>query len=386
MIIEPLVQLAVAFGLVVPPEDTVRARVVATISEDSPRTPFLLGEVSGLAIDAAGRVYVTDFQDPRVVVFSSDGRKLAIIGRKGAGPGEFTAPTGPVFGADGALYVRNLEKVSRFSVDATTGIASRFDRFFEGPPMAPWRSKLASAIDSRGRFHFPLEVGLRDGITHYAYQRYSLDGKKLDSISVPVQPTARSSWASVPVAKNTGRMVKGVNVVPFHPVPVWAITASGTVLAGPGDRYEFTETDNAERPLRKLARATPSDVIPAAERAESTRALKRRIDSLPVPLAQVNGASEEVKAMRLPSNYPAYRSLTISPNGEAWVRRWSPPALRSNSLFDVFSASGAYRQTVSIPADCAVLPAPVVRGGTIACVAVDHETGAEAVIVATTGR
>lgn len=386
MIIETVFHVAVAFRLVVPPDDTVRARVIATISEDSPRTPFLLGEVSGLAIDASGRLYVTDFQEPRVVVFGGDGKQLAIIGRKGAGPGEFTAPTGPVFGADGALYVRNMEKVARFGVDAKTGITSRFDRFFEGPAMAPWRSKLASVIDARGRFHFPLEVGLRDGITHYAYQRYALDGKKLDSLPVPVQLTARSSWASVPIAPGTGRIVKGVNVVPFHPMPAWAVTASGTILVGPGDRYEISEVDASGRVIRKFSRSVTPTAIPGGERAESTRALKRRIDSLPVPLSQVNGASDEVKAMRLPQNYPAYRSLTISASGEAWVRRWSTPSQRSVSLFDVFSAAGGYRYSVSLPADCATLPATVVRGAIIACVAIDRESGAEAVILATTGR
>jgi NHL repeat len=50
--------------------DTVRATVTARIAEDSP-TPFLFGTVTGLAIDAAGRVYVSDGGESRVAVFTS---------------------------------------------------------------------------------------------------------------------------------------------------------------------------------------------------------------------------------------------------------------------------------------------------------------------------
>jgi hypothetical protein len=360
--------------------DTVRARLLATIGENS-ATPFLLGEISGLAIDDSGRVYIGDFQDPRVAVFSSRGRHLATIGRKGQGPGEFTAPTGPVIGADGALYVRNMEQVVRFTRDPRTGIASRYDKAFVGPTMAPWRSKLSSAIDRRGRFHFPLEVGLRDGLTHYAYRRYSLDGRLLDSIPVPIYSTSRSSWASVPTGPNGGRVVPGLSMVPFHPVPVWAVSVNGTVIGGPADRYELTETDSLGRAIRTWRRLVPADRIPPRVRGDSLLALRRRIDSLPVPLSQVRGASEEVKAQRLPETYPFYRGVLAMPSGELWVRRWNPPALGNVTVIDVFAANGTYAKTVVLPVDCAALPALAVNGRIAACVVIDQETGAESVAV-----
>lgn len=367
------------------PQDTVRARVTATIGENSPTTPFLIGEISGIAIDDAGRTYVSDMKEPRLLIFGPTGKHLATIGRKGQGPGEFTAPTGPVLGPDGALYVRDMEKVHRFARVAATGLATQFDRFFEGPPMAPWMSKLPSAIDRQGRFHFPREVGMQDGLTHNSYWRYTLDGKRADTIGVPLQPTTRSAWASVMVSPGTGRIVKGVNVVPFHPMPVWTVSPAGTVISGPADRYEFTETDPLGKVLRRIARDVAPTKIPAAERAESLKALKRRIDSLAVPLAQVRGASDEVKALKLPENYPFYRSVFAAPDGALWVRRWSPPAQQRVSLFDVFTPAGAYHHTVTLPANCAGVPAPVVRGRTLACVSIDDETDTESLVIATLG-
>jgi hypothetical protein len=287
-----------------------------------------------------------------------------------------------VIGPDGALYVRNMEQVARFSVDPATGIASRFDRSFAGPFMAPWQSKLPSMIDHDRRFYFPVEVGMPDGLTHYSYIRYTIDGRRLDSLIVPLYPTARSSWASVPVSPGSGRIVGGLAMVPFHPVPVWTITNTGTVLSGPADRYELNETDAQGRVLRTIRRQVPAEQIPAGERAESLQALRHRIDSLPVPISQVRGASEEVKAKRLPLSYPFYRGLYMANDNQVWVRRWSPPSTRRSSVFDVFTPTGSYTRTVIVPADCAVLPGVVIRGHTIACMETDPDTGAESVIIA----
>ena len=363
--------------------DTSYARVTASIGENAPRTPFLLGEVSGIALDDSGRVYVADFQEPRIVVFGPDGRHLATIGRKGQGPGEFTAPTGPVIAADGSLYVRNMEQFVHFVADRATGLPTRFDRALHGPPLAPWRSKMPSIIDRAGRFYFPREVGSRDGLTHYAYLRYSLDGQRLDSLVVPTYPTARSGWAFYQISPGTGKIVPGLNVVPFHPLPVWAVTPAGTLLSGPADRYELFETDSAGRTIRRITRTAPPQAIPTAERGESLRALKRRIDSLPVPLSTLTGASEEVRSLRLPESYPFYRSITAEPRtGEIWVRRWSAGSPGAKTVIDVFTSTGDYRHTVILPMNCAGEPQLVIRGMTAACLQVDPESGAETVMVA----
>jgi hypothetical protein len=365
-----------------PSVDTLRATITAIVAEDSPRTPFLFGSISGVAIDPLERVIVSDAGDIRLVVFSAEGKLLGTIGRKGKGPGEFESPTGPAIGPDGALYVRNMSTVSRFVTDPKTGLLGRFDRAFPGPAFAPWTSKLATVIDTSGRLHFPLEVGLRDGLTHYAYQRYALDGKELDSIPVPMQTTARSSWASVPIDKGTGRIVKGLNMVPFHPVPVWSVTLSGTMITSPSDRYTLTETDARGRTIRQITHPTAAPPIPARERQDSLAALNRRLDSLRVPLSQVRGMSDEVKARRIPAAYPIFRSLSTAADGTLWARRWSPANATSSSIFDVLAPDGRVLRTVMVPANCTTLPAPTIRGGVFSCVQLDPETDAETLVIA----
>lgn len=297
--------------------DTLHARVTATIGEDAPRTPFLLGEVSGLAIDDAGRVYISDFQDLRIVVFALDGRHLATIGRNGKGPGEFVGPTGPVIGPDGSLWVRNMSEFAHFVVDPSTQLPTRFDRAVTGPALAPWRSKLPSFLDRANRFYFPRSFGGADGLVHHSYHRYTLDGKLLDSLSVPLYPTTRAGWASLMVSACGGRIIPGLNVVPFHPLPVWAVTPAGALISGPADKYELTVAGPDGRTIRILSRTVRATQIPAVVRAENLQALKRRIDSLPVPISSLRGVSDEVRALRLPDNFPFYRACPWIPEAES---------------------------------------------------------------------
>lgn len=367
-------------------QDVIRARTVAVVGEESTPSVFL-GEVSGFTFDGAGRLYVTDFKEPRIVVLDSTGRPLGVIGRSGEGPGEFRAPTGPVFARDGSLYVRNMSGVMRFVSDPQTGLTGRFDRSFAGPARADWRSKRAGLIDAEGRLYFPHYAARMDGPTRYSFLRYALDGTRVDSIPVPSYPTAVSGSAayvvSVSRGGSSGRMVPGLNAAPFAPIPVFAATPRGTIVSGAGDRYALQETglDAAGPALRTFTRGIADLRVPAAVRAESLAAMNRRIDSLPVPLEKLLGASEDVRNRRVPATYPAVTDVAVSDGGDVWVRRW--PARPGVTTFDVFAAAGRYLHTVEIDRPCAMRPDPVIRGHRFACLVVDDDTGAEQVLIAT---
>jgi len=60
---------------------------------------------TGVAADALGRIYVADFENHRIQVFTRDGKLLAVFGSRGSGPGEFERPTDLDIGADGRIYV-----------------------------------------------------------------------------------------------------------------------------------------------------------------------------------------------------------------------------------------------------------------------------------------
>jgi tripartite motif-containing protein 71 len=79
---------------------------------------------TGLAVDAAGNVYVVDRENNRVQLFSPNGRFLAKWGTRGDGPGEFSQPTAVAIGCEGDAYVAdtNNNRVQRFdAVSAGAG-------------------------------------------------------------------------------------------------------------------------------------------------------------------------------------------------------------------------------------------------------------------------
>src|SRR5690606_12076777 len=52
-------------------------------------SPYMLGRIQAIAVDAAGRLLVFDGLANELRVFSQDGRHVETHGREGAGPGEF---------------------------------------------------------------------------------------------------------------------------------------------------------------------------------------------------------------------------------------------------------------------------------------------------------
>ncbi len=58
------------------------------ISADNPN--ILAGDFSGLAVDENGNIYAADTELQKIHIFSSNGRYLGSLGRRGKGPGEFT--------------------------------------------------------------------------------------------------------------------------------------------------------------------------------------------------------------------------------------------------------------------------------------------------------
>ena len=71
---------------------------------------------TGVAVDAAGRVFVVDRENNRIEEFSSAGVFLAKWGARGVGPGEFAQPTAISVGCEGAVYVADSHnnRVERF--------------------------------------------------------------------------------------------------------------------------------------------------------------------------------------------------------------------------------------------------------------------------------
>jgi len=104
--------------------------------------------ISGLCIDSEGDVYVADRGWAKIIELDRQGRFLRSFGRKGQGPGEFSADTGSsldvTIGNDGFLYI----------YDGRGSRLSRFDRagkFLDGMPLKSGSG--SPAVNSKGEVH-----------------------------------------------------------------------------------------------------------------------------------------------------------------------------------------------------------------------------------------
>lgn len=362
-----------------PIPDTLRMQLLWEVAPGTAAVADSLGELSSVAVDGFGNVYVSDFSAFKIWVFDKKGRSLPGIGRKGQGPGEFSAPTGLGIGPDGRLYVRDIDRVSRFSLDPATNRLTRYESSFRNRAMSDWRSMRPSRFDSAGRMYYPgFDKNDRTRTTGHFF-RYSIRGELLDSVMVPGFPDAPKYSAWFRNNPGGGPMLRGLSYPPFFPLPVWDMTPRGTIITGAAKTYLLEERDAQGTLRRTYRRELAADRIPARERAESLSALKARLDSVPVPLDRVEDMPAAVRRRQLPDVFPAYMAAYSTDDNLLWVRRW-PVGDTRRTIFDVFNSDGRYTATIILPRAIAVAPPPVLSLDRIVAIGIDPETGANLIL------
>lgn len=358
--------------------DTVTLERVVRIGEITGDPSYQFGQVTGLAGDDAGRIFVSDGLASVVRVYGSDGSFLRQIGREGDGPGEFRHPADLLFDEGRRLWVRDAARATVLMPRSSGGIPDSVveTRAFSG--YTNWTSTARSRLID-GVYYYPHQR-LRSGEPpDHFYFGYDREGVTGDTIRVPGSHGLQTAMeAHYPIAPGTGRMVHGLNRAPYEAGPSWELTGRGTILGGSGEAV-LVETDRLGDTLR-VVHLEGRRAVSAGERADSAAALRARIDSLPVPLKEVEGVSERVRDGELPDSVPAFLAVHTSTEGAVWVRRW-PPAGRDGSYFDVYSADGELAGHVRIPHRLLSDPPPFIDSERIIGVVQDPATEVHQVMV-----
>ena len=361
-------------------DGTAVAELVTTIGVLDGPEEYLFGDVSAVAADTAGRIYVADLISSTVRVYDASGAFLAQIGRRGAGPGEFTKPYDMTFGPDGRLYVREAYRVSVLATGAS-GVPDSLVAVMphEGFPYHPARR---GAVDSAGRYYDPnyrypsYQTGLPPQFTYRIYSPASL---AFDSLPVPEYRNIRATRrAYYMVTQSSGRLVQGLSHAPFDPVPSWAVTPRGAILGGDGEGYVLFETDARGDTVRTITGPRARQAVGEAAMRDSAAALAARLDTLPVPLARVLGVSDAVRARELPDSLPAFVGVHIGDDGRIWVEQWPPRA--GVRRFDVLTPNGELEESVEFSAPLLREPPPWFTRDAIYGVVQDTASGIERVV------
>ena len=364
------------------PSDTIFAVVATRIGStglDDDNDEYIFGDVTSVAADRYGKVYVADRLSPSVRVFGSDGGFLAWIGREGEGPGEFTRPVDILPAADGRLFVRG----SRITAFAASDLSEYPDLVVDTwriPPFAnasSWRARLVDGV-----YYYPHYRSRRGEPVDYFYMKYGPEGLTGDTARVPgVGNLSRQFTAFYMVSQGTGRMVDGLNTAPFAPHADWDMTGHGTIIVGDGGTYELREFDQDGQLLRTITGPEMERrAVPRAERADSMRALEARIDSLPVPLDDVLHVAPEIRRGEIPDSLPAFIAVHVGASDRLWVERWPPEGMGSSRYYDVLEYDGRYAGTVVVPAPLLADPPPFFGEEIIVGVVMDPVTDVHSVV------
>lgn len=182
----------------------------------------LFGQVTSLAVDRLGRVYVADAYSQTVFVVDSSGTAVRRLGRFGEGPGELAWPFGIAFQDDSTLWIVDIAN-SRYSVYDTTGSHIVDVR---RPPLG----RLGTWL---GRFALSELIEARVMTGDYALVSFAPtpDGlQPTDTFAYPLADVPVSEWN--PSYTTTSGETMRREKVPFREGHEWALDGEGYVWTG----------------------------------------------------------------------------------------------------------------------------------------------------------
>ena len=348
-----------------------RGAVDLTIGGADASDSASFGRVSGLAVDALGRIYAGDAQDNQIRVFSPAGKLLAKLGRMGSGPLEFKRLATITIGPDRLLWARDEGNARMLAIDVSATPAREIrtiplHQFTGGSRIAITFEPDGSMVDETIWYDKEIDVfrPLR--------ARHSPSGtiSRIDTLPVPEGAFAGMYKVSRVQKDASGKQIgmsQGYTFQPFGPYWLRAYGPGGLRAEAVTSRYEVKVVDGAGRVLRTLKRdAAP---VPLSTRE------RRTADST------LNKAKERDKD-NLPFGVPAAKSPIVSlmwtSDGQIWVERAvADGAVREA---DVFDQSGRWVAIAEWPDDIRLGAGfPVIVGRTVTAVATDKDDAARIV-------
>lgn len=331
------------------------------------------GSVAALAADSRGKVYVADGMKQQVQVFAPDGRRLATLGRRGGGPGEFTGLRDVVVGRGDTLFAFDVQaqRVTLFAGAPQPRVVRTVDVARAGE-----RANYQVYAPARGGLIVPYIVPATEAtaearrtirLRYLTGERYAA---ARDLLQVPDQEFLVSRDPSFGFS---------IGSLPYGRAPLLRL--------GPGDLLYYAWSDTLGfRTFDLQGRQHGAFALPHATARVTDADVRALLDSYgtdafgQIARAQVRRAQERG---RLPRTRPALQALVVDDEGRVWAGlvtpdqvvvststgmayRSAPPA--SGSLWLILGDRGNPLATARVP-DGSALRA--IRGGRAWAVATD---------------
>lgn len=337
---------------------------------------YLLGDISGLAVDRTGNMYIYDSQVPALRQYAPDGTFLRTFGRSGGGPGEYNnSDGGMAVLPDGRIVLRDPGN-ARFQLYTPDGEAAGEWRYVGG-----FFTSTPLFVDTAGHM-YSSTVRFESGPPWKTFLiRYSLEGEPLDTLPVPDWDyEAPHITAESRQGENVSRIM---NSVPFSPTEDWTFSPLGYFIGGVSTDYSIYlfEPEN----ILRIGRAIQPVTVDPAEKANAEAFATQNMRGM-APDWRWNGSP-------IPDTKPPFTNLIVAQDGRIWVQLSQPGEpipeeerddpigpdgerrvvreWRTPTVFDVFEPDGRYVGKVRAPDGFRTHPQPVIRGDTVWAIMTD---------------
>lgn len=328
------------------------------VGENDAREEEQFARVAATAFDRDDNLFVLDAQNNRVVVFDKVGTFVRTFGRKGAGPGELSAPVSMVMTADGHLvvldrgnralvvYSRDGQHVRNVPIDQSLGLGGRF-------MVAHPTAGVVFALNPGLRIENGAPQFDTTGIKVYWQQSLAEGTTPILVHSVP-EPKGPAPQVT---QQGNARMMMRQAPPAFTPQVHFALLGDGSLAFNNTDSWRLDVIGGGGRVTRSLQRPFAARKVTQADKELE---VKRRVENLRNGGARVvmsGGAAttsmsqmtEEqlrhaqqrmVENMQFAETVPVIQGLYTDPTGRIWVARSQEPG--KPTIIDLVGADGRY--------------------------------------------
>lgn len=289
---------------------------------------FMFGEVTRLADDLRGGVYVLDDQAVEIRHFDRRGELIRVVGQEGEGPGEYKRLTlGMVVDSGGVLHMH----------DWGNGRIARFDD--EGNPLAAWPLPSSFLTTSRGTWLYsegPGRLLVAARVEGDPALIRVEEGRLTDTLAVPRLPG---------MPEHRGG--------PYRVDTYWRWHPDGYFVVGVSDDYSLDlRRVNGVLRIRRDVGGVPVD-------SEEAGAWRRHFEWM-----EQQPSYSPPEGEWMPSTMPPFRDIEVSSDGRIWVQRNVRPAVLDldedpsvtppigggqTFVYDVFEADGIFLGQIRFP-------------------------------------
>ena len=317
------------------------------------------GDVRDLLVGADSTLWVLDFKEQAIRRYAPSGRLLGVVGRAGAGPGEFRNANGMLRHGDGTVWVNDPAngRFSLFRADGTFarqhllpsfGFSYRWEAWFDRVRNEVVESSVAPVGDDY----------------RSVWRRIAADGTSPGRLDVPACADPEAIATRLPIWRAESPNGSGAG----GPYPF----SAGGGHASLGDGTLWCADPRAPRAARlRLAGGdtvavtapsiTPLPVTPA-ERTQAIADLRTRL---------ARYTTNDFDPARVPSTKPPIASLHVDDDGRLWIRH-SEASGPPRTTFDVHDQRGQHLGRVVVPYRAAYAP-PRARGRSLWLAVVDED-------------